>query len=128
MFLISCSNTASVEEEISDSSNRIVTMTFYTQEPNYDEVHVSYYDYKTDGFIDGVYPFEFDANGDALPLEIVLENYDFRYVNGQAYRNNHSPARLTVEIYIDGELVAQDSDTGDSVRYAVVRWDYDVGF
>lgn len=118
---------AAANEDLDTASPNVVSMVFYTQELNYDEVHVSYYDYKTDGFIDGVYPFQFDANGEAFPIEIILENYNFKYVNGTAYRNNHSPARLTVEIYVNGELVAQDSGTGNSSRYATVRWDYEIG-
>ncbi len=130
-LLFSCATSVEndeVDEAVRDTSDRIVKMVFFTNEPNYDEVHVNYYDYKTDGFIAGVYAFEYNSAGEALPLEIILENYDFRYVNGDAYRNNHSSALLAVEIYVDGELVDQDSDTGDSQTYAVVKWNYDAGF
>jgi len=114
------------EAEVVPPEDRIVKFVFTTQEPNYDEVHVSYYDYKTDSHLVEILPFSYDNAGNALPLELVLENYDFRYIDGEGYRNNHSTAELAVQVFVNDKMVVEDSDKGTSSRYARVLFNYDI--
>lgn len=124
LLLFACGTTSSEEEdeEVISLEDAVVRFVFTTTEPNYDEVHVSYYDNKLDppGPNAGVYPFSYDNSGNALPLEIVIEDYNFRYIDGEAYRNNHSEAQLSVQVYVNDRLILEDDDRGNSNRYATV--------
>lgn len=126
-ILCSCATvTGEDDADVIPSEDRIVKFVFTTQEPNYDEVHVSYYDYKTDAHLVEILPFSYDNAGNALPLELVLENYDFRYIDGEGYRNNHSTAELAVQVFVNDEMVVEDADRGTSSRYARVLFNYDI--
>jgi hypothetical protein len=38
-------------------------------------------------------------------LVLTFENYDFRFINGEAYRNNPNTEEISVKVYVDDELV-----------------------
>jgi hypothetical protein len=125
IFLFSCTSTEDSIDTMQPTET-IVTIEFLTSEPNYDEVVVTYYDYKTDAYITAPYVFPYDSDGNPQPLKIILENYNFRYVDGEAYRNNNSAAELQVNLYINDTLVDEDSDQGTSSKYAVVKFEYTI--
>lgn len=124
VLFYNCTNTSYQEIEIPKSKK--VVFQFETTEPVYDEVMLTYYDYKTDTDITAPYPFTYDATGNSLPLDITFENYQFKYVRGTAYRNNNSTATLSFKLFVNDELVLEDIDQGSPSKYATVNFDYTI--
>ena len=123
LFLYACST------EIEKNTNLIkslVEIEFFTVEPNFDKIMVSYYEYKTGAYTLNPYTFSYDLNGDPLPFKITLENYNYKYIDGEAFRENHSPALLTVKLYIDGALILEDSSKGTAETFATVNFDHTI--
>jgi hypothetical protein len=123
LFLHACST------EIEKNTNfikRLVEIEFFTAEPNFDEIMVSYYEDKTGTYTLNPYTFSYDLNGDPLPFKITLENYTYKYIDGEAFRENHSPALLTVKLYIDGALILEDSSKGTAETFATVNFNYTI--
>ena len=123
-FFFAC--TSSPDEDGILSKDRVVVIELLTTEPNYDEAVVTYYDYINDVYTTSPYVFPYDSDGQPLPLRIVLENYDFKHVSGEAYRNNHSTATLELNLYVNDELVQEDDSQGTVSRFATVKFDYTV--
>lgn len=119
LFLYACT------PEIEKNTNLIkslVEIEFFTAEPNFDEIMVSYYEYKTGTYTLNPYTFSYDLNGDPLPFKITLENYTYKYIDGEAFRENHSPALLTVKLYIDGALILENYSKGTAETFATVKF------
>lgn len=114
------------DDEINNNKTSLVEMEFITTEPNSDKIMVSYYQHETKKFSLKSYSFIFDDEGDPLPLKITLENYKFNLINGEAFRENHSSAKLSVKLYVDGKLVLEDSSKGSAETFATVKFKYKI--
>ena len=101
--------------------DRVVRMEFNTTLSSFDEIRISYFDYKTNTNPLVVHEFLYDAAGQAIPLVLTFENYDFRFINGEAYRNNPSTEEISVKIYVDDELVIDEAERGKNGNYAEIR-------
>ena len=124
LFLVfSCTAVVDEEDFLAEADVRIE---FSTTEPNYDEIEFSYYNNATDRFIDETLVFNYDNNGNALPYIINWENFGYKYVRGEAYRNNFSSALLNIKIYVNDELVFEQSSSGNSNTFARVLFDYTI--
>lgn len=131
LVLYSCSSATTTEEEetaTQSAEDRVVRMEFNTTEPNFDEVRVNYFDYTTNTYPILIHQFEYNSAGEAIPYIVTFENYNFRYINGTAYRNNPSTAEISVKIYVDDELVVEETGKGENGEYAEVAFNYDAGF
>lgn len=130
IFIYSCTAVTSdaEEEDLPSAEDRVVRMEFLTTQPNFDEIRVSYYDYKTDTYPLVVHQFSYDSSGDPIPFIITLENYNFRYIDGEGYRNNPSAAEISVKLYVNDELVDEDVGKGVNGEYAQISFSYDAGY
>ena len=124
VLLFSCSPSAT-EEEI-PLSETDVRIEFYTTEPNYDEVEFSYYNNGTDKFSDETLVFNYDNSGNPLPIIINWEDFGYKYVRGEAYRNNFSSAELSIKLFVNDDLVYEETKSGNSSAYARVVFDYTI--
>ncbi|MFY9241920.1 MAG: hypothetical protein WAO74_02715 [Polaribacter sp.] len=130
LLLIGCTTESAdqVKENEIIKANRVVVLEFDTTEPNFDEIRISYFDYKTNTYPIVIHEFEYDSSGEAIPFILKFEKYNFRYINGVGYRNNPSTAELSVKLYVDDVLVLEDADRGRNGEYAEISFDYDAGF
>nr|WP_298989040.1 hypothetical protein [uncultured Polaribacter sp.] len=124
-FFISCTPVGETVEEI-PLTETDVRLEFYTQESNYDEIEFSYYDNKTDKFNNETLVFNYDNSGNPLPLIVNWEDFGYKYVRGEAYRNNFSIAELTLKLYVNDELVYEETQAGNSNAYARVVFDHTI--
>ena len=122
--IYSCSSPS--EESNNNLIDSFVVIEFSTTEPNFDEIMVSYYLPETATYSLKPYTFAYDSDDNPLPLKITLENYTSRIIDGEAYRDNHSLARLSVKLYVDGELVLEDSKKGTAETIATVSFKYTI--
>lgn len=123
IFLTTCSN--SHEDDI-EEHNFNITIELLTNEPNYDEVILTYYNYETRKFTSDSYNFTYNAAGEPLPFTLELKNYAYKFIRGEAYRNNNSSAFLKLNLYVDGELVLEDSNKGTTTSFATVKFNYTI--
>ena len=79
---------------------------------NYFFIYKATFDYKTNTNPLVVHEFSYDTAGQPIPLVLTFENYDFRFINGEAYRNNPSTEEISVKIYVDDELVIEEAERG----------------
>lgn len=137
-ILLSISCTTTNNQEI-DTTEEIVPkdiqLIFTTTRPNFDEVTISYFDYDLNDWNYGPYQFEYDNEGNPLPLTLSFTEYEYASITGDAYRNNTLPYQFKVQVYVDGELVLEDADTGveedlntDEIEgsYATIYFNYDI--
>lgn len=130
LFLISILFASCVTTQFEDEDDGIplsqtdVRLEFYTEEPNSDEINFTYYDNAGNIDIAQVLKFEYDGNGNALPYIINWNDFGYRFVRGEAYRNNSSSAQLSVKLYVNDKLVQEDSKVGTSNQFARVVFDY----
>lgn len=124
ILISSCSTveTNEIDTEVLDKTIRIEISTLEAS----DAVQTSYYDYKTDDYVIQQYLFDYDAAGNAIPVVITLNDYDFRYITGEIYRNNPIPTQLSLKIYVDDELIIDESKTGDGSEYINIGFNYDI--
>lgn len=113
-------------EKSNNLANSLVEIEFFTTEPNFDEIIISYYQDATRTTSLDTYTFSYDLNGDPLPLKIILDNYTSRYIDGEAFRENHSPAKLSVKLYINGELILEDASRGTAETFATVNFKHTI--
>ncbi len=128
ILLCSCTTTTT-EEEIEDPVNnedRVVKMELNTTELTLDEIRISYFDYVTNTYPIVIHNFEYDSTGQPIPFVITLDNYDFRYINGKAYRNNSNTEEVSLKIYIDDELILEKTARGENGEYAEIEFNYDI--
>jgi len=89
-------------------------------------VMITYYDFSIGTDIAKAYPFEYDIDGNSLPLKIIFENYKYKTIRGEGFRNNFSEAEIKVQLYIDSRLVKERKSNGTSTIFARVNFNYDI--
>ncbi len=114
------------EEEVIPITETDVRFEFSTTEPNYDEVEMVFYDHTIDAFRDSTLVFNYDNAGNALPLILLWENHGFKYLRGEIYRNNFSPAELNVKIFVNDTEVYNETEAGTPNQFARIVWDYTI--
>lgn len=125
IFISSCNPLADEEGKI-PLSETDVRIEFTTTEAQYDELEFSYYDNATDRFVNETLVFDYDNSGNSLPLIVNWEDFGYKYVRGEAYRNNFSPAELSMKLYVNDELVLEETEYGNPNIYARVIFDYTI--
>ena len=125
LFLVFSCNPTATEEDI-PLSETDVRIEFYTTEPNYDEVEFSYYNNATDIFNEETLVFNYDNSGNALPIIITWEDFGYKYVRGEAYRNNFSTTELTIKLFVNDDLVYEETESGNPNAYARVVFDHTI--
>lgn len=129
IILNSCSSVSNSEEENPDSissEDRVVRFEFNTTELVLDEIRISYFDYLTNTYPVVVHNFSYDSSGQPIPFIMTFENYDYRYIYGEAYRNNPNTEEISVKIYINDELIIEEIGKGEDGEYAEIRFNYDI--
>ena len=129
LILFSSCTTSTLEDETENpdsGKDRVVRMEFNTTLLGFDEIRISYFDYKTNTNPLVVHEFSYDTAGQPIPLVLTFENYDFRFINGEAYRNNPSTEEISVKVYVDDELVIEEAERGKNGEYAEIRFNYDI--
>ncbi|PQJ80598.1 hypothetical protein [Polaribacter porphyrae] len=131
IIFCSCSTPSSEEDttdpdDIISAEDRVVKMEFNTTEINSDEIRISYFDYLTNTYPVVVHQFSYDSSGQPIPFVITLENYNYRYINGEAYRNNPNPKEISVKVFVNDELAVEDIGKGEGGEYAEIRFNYDI--
>lgn len=125
LILISSCSTVETNEIDTEVLDKTIRIEISTLEAN-DAVQISYYDYVTDSDNFSQYIFEYDSSGKAIPVVITLEDYDFRYIRGEVYRKNSIPTQLSLRIYVDDELIIDESETGDGSKWVNIGFNYDI--
>jgi hypothetical protein len=123
LLLSSCSSES--VEDIEVLSN-LVEIEFITKEPNFDKIEVTYLIEKSKPYAEETYTFSYDSNGDPLPLKITLNNYPLKLIDGEGFRENHSPAELSVKLYVNSQLIMEDTSKGTAETYATVNFKYTI--
>jgi hypothetical protein len=123
LFIFGCS---SLSDENIDALNNNIEIEFLTKEPNFDKITISYFIDKTRPYSLNSYTFSYNENGDPLPLTITLDNYTSRIIDGEAFRENHSPAELSVKLYVNGQLILEDASKGTAETFATVKFNYTI--
>ena len=129
ILLNSCIVSNAEEEELEDpasAEDRVVRMEFNTTQLSFDEIRISYFDFKTNTYPVVIHQFMYDSSGQPIPFVLTIENYNFRYINGEAYRNNPNTEEISVKIYVDDELVIEEAARGEDGEYAEIRFNYDI--
>lgn len=126
LFIFSCSS-ATTEDEINNiSSDNVVKIEVLSEELNADELVISYYEYQTDSYSLKAYPVSYDGQGNPLPIIIEIKNYNFRYISGEVYRNNPIRTRINLKIYLNDEVIINESVVGNGVAYPIIRFNFDI--
>ena len=126
---IGCTATAAEDDDLPDEvslEDNTIRIEVLTGEANYDELFITYYEYETDTYNWQPYVFNYNTQGEPEPVIINLENYDFRYVSGEVYRNNPSPASITLKIFVNDKIVIEETKTGDGSEYVLIPFNYDI--
>jgi hypothetical protein len=97
-----------------------------TTEPTFDEIVVSYRDFEMEEDIFGPRQFEYDSNGEPLPIIISFKDYEYPSIIGNAYRNNDRPSSLKAQVFINDTLVLEDESIGSPGIYATINFDYEI--
>ena len=126
VLICSCTTgTIQTEEENTEVLDKTVRIEVNTLQEN-DAVQINYYDYISDTDIFSEYIFDYDSSGNAIPVVITLNDYDFRYIQGEIYRKNSIPTQLSLKIYVDDELIIDESKTGDGSEWINIEFNYDI--
>lgn len=129
ILFYSCTTSTSEEDanpDIISPEDRVIKMEFNTTELNSDEIRVSYFDYLTNTYPVVVHQFSYDSSGQPIPFVMVFENYNFRYINGEVYRNNPNIEEISTKIYVNDELVIEETVKGENGEYAEFKFNYDI--
>lgn len=116
---ISCSTTTDNPETPQNKINNI-ELVFTTTEPNNDEIMITYYDIAKADNVSGPHQFVYDNDGKPLPLILKFDDYKYKFLDGEAFRNNFSTSELRVKIYVNGELLEERFDSGTSTTFATL--------
>ena len=119
IVVISCSTTSDNPESPQNKINN-VELVFTTTEPNNDEVMITYYDIAKADNVSGPHNFVYDNNGKPLPLIIKFDDYKYKFLDGEAFRNNFSTSELRVKIFVNGELLVERFDRGTNTTFATL--------
>jgi hypothetical protein len=127
VLIFGCTSASVVEEEqqVTEVLDKTVRIEVLTAQEN-DAIYITYYQYETNDTNWQQYFFTYDAQGNAEPIVINFEDYDFRYIEGEVYRNNTITSELFLKIYVDDELVVDESDTGDGTDFVNIKFNYDI--
>ena len=124
---LGCTTTTTEEEiEVVSLEDNVVRIEVLTGEPNSDELQISYYEYETDSFSWQPYTVSYDTSGNPLPVIINFDDYDFRYINGEVYRNNSNPASINLKIFLNNEIIIDETEEGDGTEQVLIRFNYDI--
>lgn len=136
LLMISCSAPLGGDgvrnEPISDVFNKNVRIEALTDNKENDAIYITYFDYTENEHNWKQYFFEYDALGNPKPIIIdssdnqILKNYNFRYIEGEIYRNNSIPDALHLKIYVDDELVFDESEQGEDDEFVIIKFNYDI--
>ncbi|WP_397445646.1 hypothetical protein [Polaribacter sp. R77954] len=125
VLIFGCTVASTEEEQVTEVLDKTIRMEITTLQQS-DAVQISYYDYITDTYIVEQHIFDYDSSGSAIPKIITLTDYDFRYITGEIYRNNPIPVEISLKIYVDDELIIEESKTGDGSEYINISFNYDI--
>ncbi len=132
LFLLSIFSCASpVEEDETElgiiSPDNVVKIEISTSEPN-DEIFVNYYQYQTDDYSLLSYAFSYNSEGVAEPIVITLNNYNFRYIQGETYRKrSENLTPLQLKIYLNDEVIVEETSIVSSTNAnGLIRFNYDI--
>lgn len=118
------------EDSSQEYTARIIKLVISTEKPEEDELNISYYNYKDDTYINSVNVVEYDdISGNPQPIIIELadgEDYDFRWIAGEIYRNNANESAIILKILSNDEELITIRKTGDGVNYVTVKFNYDL--
>jgi len=125
LFFGACNASETVKEEnvITDYTVKIEVN---SAELENDELFITYYEYQTNTYNWNPYTISYDTNGNSLPVIITLENYSFRYIEGEVYRNNNIPSQISLKISVNDEVVIDESKTGTGNEYVTIKFNYDI--
>ncbi|TXD50914.1 MULTISPECIES: hypothetical protein [unclassified Polaribacter] len=130
LFLsFSCANSdgIAVEPIIIDLVPKDIDIIITTGEPIFDEIVLSYKDFDTEEEWNyGPRQFDYDSNGNAIPIVISFKDYQYSSIIGNAYRNNDIPSSLKAQIFINDSLVLEDESIGSPGIYATINFDYEI--
>lgn len=116
---ISCTTTSENPEAPQNIINNI-ELVFTTTEPNNDEIMITYYDIAKADNVSGPHQFIYDNDGKPLPLILKFDDYKYKFLDGEAFRNNFSTSELRVQIFVNGELLVERFDRGTSTTFATL--------
>jgi hypothetical protein len=114
------------------SLNKTVRIEVLTDNKENDAIYITYFDYTENTHNWKPYFFEYDALGNAKSIIIdsidnqIFKKYNFRYIQGEIYRNNSIPDALHLKIYVDDELVFDEDKQGEDDKYVNIRFNYDI--
>jgi|AntRauMFilla1563_2_1112583.scaffolds.fasta_scaffold09761_2 hypothetical protein len=129
LLSFSCATNEVLEEETEPAIivPKDVEIILTTTRLEFDEVVVSYQDFSIEeDWTYGPRQFDYDSNGNPLPIIISFKDYQYTTIVGNAYRNNDLPEGLKVQVFIDDVLVLEDENTGTPGVYATVNFDYEI--
>ena len=119
-------------EPITNVFNKTVRIEALTDNKENDAIYITYFDYTENEHNWKQYFFEYDALGNAKPIIIdsaqneIFKNYNFRYIEGEIYRPNSIPDALHLKIYVDDELVFDESEQGEDDEFVNIKFNYDI--
>lgn len=125
IFALGCTTTAA-EEESTEVLDKTIRIEVLTKQPQDDAIYITYYDYLTDQDNWQQYFFTYDAQGNAEPIILTFNDYDFRYVRGEIYRNNTIPTELSLKVYVDDELVIDEAKEEDGNTFVNIKFNYNI--
>jgi hypothetical protein len=120
------------EEPISEVLNKTVRIEALTDNKENDAIYVTYFDYTENEHNWKQYFFDYDALGNPEPIIIdsidnqIFKKYNFRYIEGEIYRNNSITDALHLKIYVDDELVFDQNEEGQGDNYVNIKFNYDI--
>ena len=119
-WFVSCSTNS---DNIESPQNKInnVEIIFTTTAPKTDEIQITYYDIAAGDNVSSARQFIYDNNGSPLPLKLVFNDCKYRFLDGEAFRNNFSDAALKVQILANGELLVERTSKGSNSRFATLN-------
>ncbi|MFY9241917.1 MAG: hypothetical protein WAO74_02700 [Polaribacter sp.] len=127
LLTLSCTtNNEILQEEITEITPKKVEIILTTSKLIFDEIVVSYYDFDADEWVFGPGQFSYDSTGKPEPMIILLADYAYKMIEGEAYRKNNLDSSLKVQIYINDVLVFEDEATGTDLAYAHVNYDFTI--
>ncbi|WP_439132604.1 hypothetical protein [Polaribacter sp.] len=132
LFLLTVFSCASpVEDDETElgiiSPDNVVRIEISTSEPN-DEIFLNYYQYETDDYSLLSYAFNYNSQGVAEPITITLNNYNFRFIQGETYRKrSENLTPLLLKIYLNDEVIVEKTSiVSDTNANGLIRFNYDI--
>ena len=57
---------------------------------------------------------------------LKFDDYKYKFLDGEAFRNNFSSAELKVQVFFEGVLYFEKSSKGTNSTYAKVDFSFDI--